>query len=274
MSVMVMGDTPLSRLRLPAAGFWRHAFAAGCALALHLAALVLLMAGWAPERPAEPVQRVLTTQLISLPAPVPEPAPAPPAPVQPAVAEPAPVAPPPVPLEPPKPQVDPRVEQRKQEQAALARKRVEAQKRQEQIQRETQRREQQRLEAERTAAEQQRQLDLARQAEQQRLAAERARQAAAEAAANSRQYLPIAKEAPDYPQRALDKGIQGDCTVEYRVNPQGRVEDPQVVGDCHPLFIRPSLAAAQTFRYQPRLENGQPVAVPGVRNTFHYRIER
>lgn len=257
MSVMVMGDTPLSRLRLPAAGFWRHAFAAGCALALHLAALVLLMAGWAPERPAEPVQRVLTTQLISLPAPVPEPAPAPPAPVQPAVAEPA-----PVPLEPPKPQVDPRVEQRKQEQAALARKRVEEQKRQEQIQRETQRREQQRLEAERTAAEQQRQ------------AAERARQAAAEAAANSRQYLPIAKEAPDYPQRALDKGIQGDCTVEYRVNPQGRVEDPQVVGDCHPLFIRPSLAAAQTFRYQPRLENGQPVAVPGVRNTFHYRIER
>lgn len=265
MSVMVMGDTPLSRLRLPAAGFWRHAFAAGCALALHLAALVLLMAGWTPERPAEPVQRVLTTQLISLP----EPAPAPPAPVLPAVAEPA-----PVPLEPPKPQVDPRVEQRKQEQAALARKRVEEQKRQEQIQRETQRREQQRLEAERTAAEQQRQLDLARQAEQQRLAAERARQAAAEAAANSRQYLPIAKEAPDYPQRALDKGIQGDCTVEYRVNPQGRVEDPQVVGDCHPLFIRPSLAAAQTFRYQPRLENGQPVAVPGVRNTFHYRIER
>ncbi|MDH1161225.1 TonB family protein, partial [Pseudomonas otitidis] len=168
----------------------------------------------------------------------------------------------------------PRVEQRKQEQAALARKRLEEQKRQEQIQRETQRREQQRLEAERTAAEQQRQLDLARQAEQQRQAAERARQAAAEAAANSRQYLPIAKEAPDYPQRALDKGIQGDCTVEYRVNPQGRVENPQVVGDCHPLFIRPSLAAAQTFRYQPRLENGQPVAVPGVRNTFHYRIER
>ncbi|MGK8708468.1 energy transducer TonB [Metapseudomonas otitidis] len=250
MSVMVMGDTSLSRLRLPAAGFWRHAFAAGCALALHLAALGLLMAGWAPERPAEPVQRVLTTQLISLPAPVPEPAPAPPMPVQPAVAEPAPAAPPPVPLEPPKPQVDPRVEQRKQEQAALARKRVEEQKRQEQIQRETQRREQQRLEA------------------------ERARQAAAEAAANSRQYLPIAKEAPDYPQRALDKGIQGDCTVEYRVNPQGRVENPQVVGDCHPLFIRPSLAAAQTFRYQPRLENGQPVAVPGVRNTFHYRIER
>lgn len=272
MSVMVMSDAPLSRLPLPGARTWRTVFAAGCALALHLGVLALLMAGWAPERPAEPVQRVLTTQLISLPAPTPEPAPAPPVPAQPAVAEPAPVEPPPAPLESPKPQVDPRIEQRKLEQAALARKRVEEQKRQEQVQRETQRREQQRLEAERAAAEQQRQQELARQAEQQRQAAERARQA--EAAANSRQYLPIAKEAPDYPQRALDKGIQGDCTVEYRVNPQGRVENPQVVGDCHPLFIRPSLAAAQTFRYQPRLENGQPVAVPGVRNTFHYRIER
>ncbi|WP_435634956.1 energy transducer TonB [Pseudomonas solani] len=271
MSVMVMSDAPLSRLSLPSARTWRNAFAAGCALALHLGVLALLIAGWAPERPAEPAQRVLTTQLISLPAPAPEPVPAP---VQPAVAEAAPVEPLPTPVEPVQPQVDPRIEQRKLEQAALARKRVEEQQRQEQVQQETRRREQQRLEAERVAAaaEQQRQLELARQAEQQRQAAERARQA--EAAANSRQYLPIAKEAPDYPQRALDKGIQGDCTVEYRVNPQGRVEDPQVVGDCHPLFIRPSLAAAQTFRYQPRLENGQPVAVPGVRNTFHYRIER
>ncbi len=61
--------------------------------------------------------------------------------------------------------------------------------------------------------------------------------------------------------------------MSYRVNPQGRVEDPQVVGDCHPLFIRPSLNAAKSFRYQPRLVDGRAVAVEGVRNTFHYRIE-
>ena len=109
-----------------------------------------------------------------------------------------------------------------------------------------------------------------REAEQARQAAERARQ---QAAADSRQYLPLSKEAPDYPQRALDKNIEGDCSVEYTVNPQGKVENPRVLDGCHPLFMRPSLAAANTFRYQPRLVDGRAVAVPAVRNTFHYRIK-
>ena len=85
--------------------------------------------------------------------------------------------------------------------------------------------------------------------------------------------MPLSKEAPDYPQRALDKNIEGDCSVEYTVNPQGKVENPKVLDGCHPLFIRPSLAAANTFRYQPRIIDGQAVAVPAVRNTFHYRIK-
>ena len=76
-----------------------------------------------------------------------------------------------------------------------------------------------------------------------------------------------------YPQRALDKNLEGDCSVEYTVNPQGKVENPKVLDGCHPLFIRPSLAAANTFRYQPRIIDGQAVAVPAVRNTFHYRIK-
>ncbi len=113
----------------------------------------------------------------------------------------------------------------------------------------------------------------AQRAEQSRLAAERTRQQAAQAAADSRQYQPLSKEAPDYPQRALDKNLEGDCTVEYSVNPQGRVENPKVIDGCHPLFMRPSLAAVATFRYQPRLIDGQAVTVPAVRNTFHYRIK-
>ena len=81
---------------------------------------------------------------------------------------------------------------------------------------------------------------------------------------DSLQYQPLSKEAPDYPERALDKNIEGDCSVEYTVNPQGKVEKPKVLDGCHPLFIRPSLAAANTFRYQPRIIDGQAVAVPAV----------
>lgn len=125
--------------------------------------------------------------------------------------------------------------------------------------------------AEQARLEQQR-LAQARQAEAERQAAAAAR-ARAEAEAASRQYLPIAKQAPDYPQRALDRRIEGECTVVYTVDAQGRVADPQIVGNCHPLFIKPSLAAAKRFRYQPRVVDGQAVAVANVKNTFTYRIQ-
>jgi len=85
-------------------------------------------------------------------------------------------------------------------------------------------------------------------------------------------YKPIEKQVPDYPRGALRKGLEGDCTVRYTVNKQGRVESPVVLADCHPMFERPSLAAAKTFRYAPRMVNGKAVPVPNVRNTFEYRI--
>jgi protein TonB len=85
-------------------------------------------------------------------------------------------------------------------------------------------------------------------------------------------YKPIEKQAPDYPRGALRKGLEGDCTVRYTVNSKGMVESPEVVANCHPLFKKPSLEAAKTFRYKPRVVNGQAVAVQNVHNTFEYRI--
>ncbi len=61
--------------------------------------------------------------------------------------------------------------------------------------------------------------------------------------------------------------------MSYSVNPQGRIENPKALDDCHPLFIRPSLTAAKSFRYQPRIVDGRAVTVPEVKNTFHYRIQ-
>lgn len=241
---------------------YRNAAAAVAALALHALVLVGLLGQWQSSPAPEPEVRTLTTQLISLAPPV---APAPPAPAPVVAAPPEPAKPALV------PPVAPRVQPQPLEHAALARQRLAERERKQEQQRQAQ--EQQRLDQQRRAAEQlAEQQAQQRLAEQQAQAAERARQAEAAAAA-SRQYLPIAKEAPDYPDRALDKGIEGDCSVTYTVTPQGRVADPQVAGDCHPLFVRPSLAAAKTFRYQPRIVAGQAVAVVGVKNTFHYRIE-
>lgn len=256
-----------------------HGLAAAFAVALHVVVLAALMQGWVAEQKLPEPVRTLTTQLLILP---PAPAPVAPSPepvVEPVQAaapapEPAPVA---KPVEAPAPQPDTQRQARQIEQAALARKRVEEQKR-ELDQRRSE--EQKRVLDQQKQAEQQRLQDQQRLAEQQRLQAEQARQSADRArqsqqaaAADSSQYQPLSKEAPDYPERALDKGIEGDCTVVYDVSPQGRVVNPQVQGTCHPLFMRPSVAAAETFRYQPRIVDGKPVTVSGVKNTFHYRIK-
>ncbi|WP_122711147.1 energy transducer TonB [Pseudomonas viridiflava] len=256
-----------------------HGLAAAFAVALHVVVLAALMQGWVAEQKLPEPVRTLTTQLLILP---PAPAPVAPSPepvVEPVKAaapapEPAPVA---KPVEAPAPQPDTQRQARQIEQAALARKRVEEQKR-ELDQRRSE--EQKRALDQQKQAEQQRLQDQQRLAEQQRLQAEHARQSADRArssqqaaAADNSQYQPLSKEAPDYPERALDKGIEGDCTVVYDVSPQGRVVNPQVQGTCHPLFMRPSVAAAETFRYQPRIVDGKPVTVSGVKNTFHYRIK-
>ena len=155
------------------------------------------------------------------------------------------------------------------EDTKLARPRVDDQRRAEQQRLEQQR---QRVRAERLEQARLEQAHLAQrqaaiaEAEQARLAAERW-------AANNHDYAPLDKPAPEYPERALARGIEGDCTVQYTIDAAGRVENPAVVGDCHPLFIRASLNAVKAFRYQPRRVDGQPQAVANVRNTFHYRIE-
>lgn len=245
---------------------WReHGVALGAAVALHLGLAVVLLnlSHTSPLPPA--ISVVMTTELVTLPAPVVQP-PASPVPTQPIISPPAP-APQPMVAAPPVEQADlafKRVEQQRQQEKARQLKReqqqrIEETRRQEQVARETQQRQ---------ALEREQQLAQARQAQADLNAAA----ARAQAEAANSQYLPIAKQAPDYPQRALDRKIEGECTVAYRVNAQGRVEDPQVLGECHPLFVKPSLAAAKTFRYQPKIVNGQAVAVASVKNTFSFKI--
>jgi len=87
-------------------------------------------------------------------------------------------------------------------------------------------------------------------------------------------YLPIVKVAPIYPQRALSRGIEGYCVVQYTVTSLGTIKDPIVVeSQCtSSLFHRASIQASLKFKYKPRVIDGQAVEVPGVQNKFTYEI--
>ena len=87
-------------------------------------------------------------------------------------------------------------------------------------------------------------------------------------------YLPIVKVAPIYPNRALTRGVEGFCVVQYTVTSMGTTKDPVVIEDqcTSSLFHRASLNASLKFKYKPRIIDGQAVEVPGVQNKFTYEI--
>lgn len=87
-------------------------------------------------------------------------------------------------------------------------------------------------------------------------------------------YLPIVKVAPIYPARALQRGLEGFCVIQYTVTSLGTIKGPVVVeNQCtSSLFHRASLQAALKFKYKPRVIDGVAVEVPGVQNKFTYEI--
>lgn len=88
------------------------------------------------------------------------------------------------------------------------------------------------------------------------------------------EYLPIVKVAPIYPRRAQTRGTTGYCIVEYTVTKTGSIRDPVAI-DCLPagVFDRASVKASTKFKYKPRVVDGEPIEVAGVRNKFTYELE-
>ena len=91
---------------------------------------------------------------------------------------------------------------------------------------------------------------------------------------DAKNYQPVEKVEPPYPEQALDRDLEGNCTVVYNVNENGGVELPKAEGDCHPLFVESSINAALNFKYQPYVFDGHAVMVQNVRYTFQYQISK
>jgi periplasmic protein TonB len=88
--------------------------------------------------------------------------------------------------------------------------------------------------------------------------------------------LPLVAIAPQYPTRAAQRGVEGWCLVSFTVNGLGNVvEESIVVVDAEPtdMFDRSSIRAAARFKFQPRVVDGQGVAVEDVQYVFRYELE-
>lgn len=84
---------------------------------------------------------------------------------------------------------------------------------------------------------------------------------------------PISAPTPYYPRIAADEGLEGWVQLEFTVESSGSVDPGSiVVVDESPagIFTRSAIAAAESFQFSPRIENGVPVDVPGVQYVYRY----
>lgn len=87
-------------------------------------------------------------------------------------------------------------------------------------------------------------------------------------------YLPIVKVAPVYPQRAIDREVEGYVILEFTVTKSGTVKDVRVIeSDPKNIFDRAAINAALKFKYKPRVVNGEPIEVRGVLNKITFELE-
>ncbi len=93
------------------------------------------------------------------------------------------------------------------------------------------------------------------------------------------EYLPIVKVAPQYPRRALSRGIEGYAIATYTVTETGTTEDCVVTeaatssGNPTTIFNSASCRAAAKFKYRPRVVDGVAIKVPNVQNRFTFELD-
>lgn len=85
--------------------------------------------------------------------------------------------------------------------------------------------------------------------------------------------LPIMRVQPEYPQRALLRGTEGWVIVEFIVDELGRVLEPRVI-EASPagVFDRAAVKAVLRYKYKPRVLNGEPQVVNGVRQRIVFSL--
>jgi protein TonB len=73
--------------------------------------------------------------------------------------------------------------------------------------------------------------------------------------------IPLVAIQPDYPRRALQRGIEGYVVVTFTITTQGLTRDVVVVESTDSIFDRSAVRAAERLKYKPRIIDGRAVEV-------------
>jgi len=94
-------------------------------------------------------------------------------------------------------------------------------------------------------------------------------------AGSDRDVIPLVRINPDYPPRALSRGLEGWVQVQFTITATGTVKDPVVVNaEPKNIFDDAALKAIARWRYNPKVENGVAVERVGVQTIIRFQLEQ
>jgi protein TonB len=94
-------------------------------------------------------------------------------------------------------------------------------------------------------------------------------------AGSDRDVIPLVRIAPDYPPRALSRGLEGWVKVQFTITMTGTVKDPIVVdADPKNIFDDAALKSISRWRYNPKVEGGVAVERVGVQTIIRFQLEQ
>lgn len=89
-----------------------------------------------------------------------------------------------------------------------------------------------------------------------------------------RDVVPLVRINPDYPQRALSRGIEGWVQVQFTISETGAVIDPIVVESSPKgMFDDAAIKAVSRWRYNPKIEGAVAVQRVGVQTIIRFNLE-
>lgn len=93
-------------------------------------------------------------------------------------------------------------------------------------------------------------------------------------AGSDRDVVPLVRINPDYPPRALSRGIEGWVQVQFTITETGSVTDAIVV-DASPkgTFDDAAIKAILRWKYNPKVEGAVAVARKGVQTILRFQLE-
>ncbi|KPP83233.1 MAG: outer membrane transport energization protein TonB [Oceanicaulis sp. HLUCCA04] len=90
---------------------------------------------------------------------------------------------------------------------------------------------------------------------------------------SDRDAQPLVRIPPQYPPRAAERGLEGQCSVQFDVSPDGNPTNVSILTCSNSVFERETIRAVERWRYEPRVEDGVAQWRRGVQTQFDYNLD-